>query len=137
MPSNFARYPSLDGTPVVISGGASGIGETIVREFAAQGSKVGFVDIDAERGKALETELLAAGQTAAFVRCDITDTAAYQSTIRGFEGAHGPALALINNAANDQRIAWNEVTEEAWDKAVNVNLRHAFFAAQAVIPGMI
>jgi NAD(P)-dependent dehydrogenase (short-subunit alcohol dehydrogenase family) len=137
MPSTFARYPSLDGMPVVISGGASGIGETIVREFAAQGSKVGFVDIDGARGEALAAELAAAGQTASFVRCDITDTAAYQATIRGFEAAHGPALALINNAANDTRAVWSEVTEESWDKAVNVNLRHAFFAAQAVIPGMI
>ncbi len=137
MSSQFARYPSLEGMPVVISGGASGIGETIVREFAAQGAKVGFVDIAGERGAALEAELIAAGHTAKFARCDITDTAAYQATIRGFETAHGPALALVNNAANDQRIAWNEVTEEAWDKAVNVNLRHAFFAAQAVIPGMI
>lgn len=137
MPSNFARYPSLDGMPVVISGGASGIGETIVREFAAQGAKVGFVDIAGERGEALAAELTAAGQTAKFARTDITDTAAYQATIRGFEAAHGPALALINNAANDTRIAWNEVTEEAWDKAIAVNLRHAFFAAQAVIPGMI
>lgn len=137
MPSQFAHYPSLDGMPVVISGGASGIGETIVREFAAQGSKVGFVDIAGDRGEALAAELVAAGHTAIFSRCDITDTAAYQATIRGFEEAHGPALALVNNAANDQRIAWNEVTEDAWDKAVNVNLRHAFFAAQAVIPGMI
>jgi NAD(P)-dependent dehydrogenase (short-subunit alcohol dehydrogenase family) len=137
MSSQFARYPSLEGMPVVISGGASGIGETIVHEFAAQGAKVGFVDIAGERGAALEAELIAAGHTAKFARCDITDTAAYQATIRGFETAHGPALALVNNAANDQRIAWNEVTEEAWDKAVNVNLRHAFFAAQAVIPGMI
>jgi len=137
MSSQFARYPSLEGMPVVISGGASGIGETIVHEFAAQGAKVGFVDIAGERGAALEAELIAAGHTAKFARCDITDTAAYQATIRGFETAHGPAMALVNNAANDQRIAWNEVTEEAWDKAVNVNLRHAFFAAQAVIPGMI
>ena len=83
MPSNFARYPSLDGTPVVISGGASGIGETIVREFAAQGSKVGFVDIAGEAGEALAAELVAAGYTARFTRCDITDTAAYQSAIRG------------------------------------------------------
>jgi D-xylose 1-dehydrogenase len=137
MPSTFARYPSLDGMPVIVSGGASGIGETIVREFAAQGSKVGFVDIAGERGEAVAAELVAAGQTAKFTRCDITDTAAYQAAIRGFEEAHGPALALINNAANDTRIAWNDVTEEAWDKAINVNLRHAFFAAQAVIPGMI
>jgi NAD(P)-dependent dehydrogenase (short-subunit alcohol dehydrogenase family) len=133
----FARYPSLDGMPVVISGGASGIGETLVREFAAQGAKVGFVDIVTDKGEALAAELIAAGRTARFTRCDITDVAAYQAAIRGFEAAHGPALALVNNAANDTRIAWNEVTPEAWDKASAVNLRHAFFAAQAVIPGMI
>jgi NAD(P)-dependent dehydrogenase (short-subunit alcohol dehydrogenase family) len=137
MPNNFARYPSLDGMPVVISGGASGIGETLVREFAAQGAKVGFVDIAKERGKALEAELNAAGQTAKFAACDITDTAAYQSVIGGFEAAHGAALALVNNAANDTRMSWNDVTSEAWDKAINVNLKHAFFAAQSVIPGMI
>jgi NAD(P)-dependent dehydrogenase (short-subunit alcohol dehydrogenase family) len=135
--STFARYPSLDGMPVVISGGASGIGETIVREFAAQGSKVGFVDIARERGEALAAELTAAGHIVRFTPCDITDSLAYQETIRGFEAAHGPALALINNAANDQRIAWNEVTPESWDKATAVNLKHSFFAAQAVIPGMI
>ena len=137
MTGNFARYPSLDGMPVVISGGASGIGETIVREFAAQGSRVGFVDIQKERGEALEAELRAAGLTARFAACDITDVDAYQAAIRGFEAAHGPALALCNNAANDQRVAWNEVTQEGWDKAIAVNLRHQFFAAQAVIPGMI
>ena len=137
MPNNFARYPSLDGMPVIISGGASGIGETIVREFAAQGSKVGFVDIAADKGEALAAELTAAGQTAKFVRCDITDVAAYQQTIAGFEAAHGPALALLNNAANDTRIDWSAVTPDAWDKAIAVNLKHQFFAAQAVIPGMI
>ncbi len=137
MPSSFATYPSLDGTPVVISGGASGIGETLVREFAAQGSKVGFVDISGERGEALAAELVGDGRTASFARCDITDVEAYQAAIRGFEAAHGPALALVNNAANDTRIGWNEVTPEAWDKAMAVNLKHAFFAAQAVIPGMI
>ena len=137
MPNNFARYPSLDGMPVVVSGGASGIGETIVREFAAQGSKVGFVDIAADKGEALAAELAATGQTARFVRCDITDVETYQSVIRGFEAAHGPALALVNNAANDTRIAWSEVTSDAWDRATAVNLKHQFFAAQAVIPGMI
>jgi D-xylose 1-dehydrogenase len=135
--SQFARYPSLDGAPVVISGGASGIGETLVREFAAQGSKVGFVDIAVEQGRALEAELRAVGQTVSFAACDITDTAAYQSTIAAFAAAHGDALALVNNAANDTRITWNEVTPESWDKAIAVNLRHAFFAAQSVIPGMI
>lgn len=133
----FATYPSLAGMPVVISGGASGIGETLVREFARQGSKVGFVDIAAEAGEKLAAELTAEGRTARFTRCDITDTAAYQAAIGEFAAEHGPALALINNAANDTRIRWNEVTEESWDKAIAVNLRHSFFAAQAVLPGMI
>ena len=123
--------------PVIVSGGASGIGEHIVREFAGQGSKVGFVDIAGDPGRRLEAELRAAGHAAAFAECDITDIAAYQSAIRGFESAHGPALALINNAANDQRHKWDEVTPEFWDSRIAVNLKHAFFAAQAVAPGMI
>lgn len=135
--SEFAVYPSLDGMPVIVSGGASGIGEGIVRAFAAQGSKVGFVDIAAEAGRKLEAELNAAGATVTFARCDITDVTAYQAVIGQFEAAHGPALALVNNAANDLRHRWEEVTPEFWDQSIAVNARHAFFAAQAVLPGMI
>jgi NAD(P)-dependent dehydrogenase (short-subunit alcohol dehydrogenase family) len=135
--SVFATYPSLKGRPVVVSGGASGIGATLVREFAAQGSKVGFVDIAADEGRALAAELAAAGQTAAFIACDITDTDAYRRAIADFARRHGDALVLVNNAANDTRINWNDVTPESWDKAIAVNLTHAFFAIQAVAPGMI
>lgn len=137
MTDAFATYPSLYGMPVVISGGASGIGEQIVREFAAQGSRVGFVDLMAERGAALEAELKAKGQTASFTACDITDTEKYQATIAGFAERHGPALALVNNAAHDLRHKLAEVTPEFWDGRIAVNLKHAFFAAQAVAPGMI
>lgn len=133
----FAIYPSLDGMPVVISGGASGIGEGLVRAFAEQGSKVGFVDLMAERGRALEAELRAQGQEVRFTACDITATASYREAIAGFAAAHGPALALLNNAANDQRYAWDEVTPENWDAGIAVNLKQSFFAAQAVAPAMI
>jgi NAD(P)-dependent dehydrogenase (short-subunit alcohol dehydrogenase family) len=136
MPS-FATYPSLKGMPVVVSGGASGIGESIVREFAAQGAKVGFVDIQAERGAALAKELMAKGQIASFEACDITDIPKYQAAIAAFAGRHGPALALANNAAHDLRHKLAEVTPEFWDGRIAVNLKHSFFAAQAVAPGMI
>ena len=92
MPSNYATFPSLKALPVVISGGASGIGEVLVREFAAQGSKVGFVDLMKDRGEALAAELNAAGGTVSFAPTDITDVRAYQAAIAGFEAAHGPAL---------------------------------------------
>ena len=135
--TQFARYPSLAGRAVVISGGASGIGEGIVRAFAEQGSKVGFVDIAGEQGRKLEAELTGMGQTVHFIQCDITDTPAYQAAVASFAETHGPARVLVNNAANDQRHAWNEVTPEFWNKAIAVNLSHSFFAAQAAIPGMI
>ncbi|QQR35970.1 SDR family oxidoreductase [Devosia oryziradicis] len=135
--SNFARYPSLAGRPVVISGGASGIGESMVRQFAAQGSKVGFVDIAVPAGEKLAAELSEAGHTVRFAPCDVTDIDAYRSAIADFARAHGDALVLVNNAAHDQRHDWSDVTSAYWDDRMAVNLKHAFFAMQAVAPGMI
>lgn len=133
----FARYPSLAGMPVIISGGATGIGESLVRNFARQGARVGFVDIAVDAGTALAAELAAAGQAVRFTACDVTDTVAYQSAISGFAAAHGDALVLVNNAAHDQRHDWTEVSPDYWDDRMAVNLKHAFFATQAVAPGMV
>lgn len=133
----FARYPSLADIPVVISGGASGIGESLVRNFAAQGARVGFVDIAVEAGEALAAELAVGGQAVRFTPCDITDIDAYRLALSGLAAVHGDALVLVNNAAHDQRHDWREVTPAYWDDRMAVNLRHAFFASQAVAPGMI
>lgn len=135
--TDYAHYPSLADIPVVISGGASGIGEALVRNFAAQGARVGFVDIQAEAGNRLAAELTEAGQSVAFASCDIRDIPAYQAAIAGFAQAHGDALVLINNAAHDNRHDWPDVTPEYWDERMATNLRHGFFAMQAVAPGMI
>lgn len=133
----FATYPSLVGRPVLITGGASGIGEATVRAFAAQRSKVGFIDIVEERGAALAEEL--GGETAGihFRVADITDVAALQAAISDLAGAIGTIEALVNNAANDTRHDWRGETSESWDDRIAVNLKHQFFAIQAVAPGMI
>jgi len=133
----YARYPGLGDVPVIISGGASGIGEAIVRAYAGEGAKVGFVDIAGPEGEALAAELNGAGGTVKFTRCDITDIAAYRTAIEGFAAAHGACRVLINNAAHDQRHNWQDVTPEYWDDRIAVNMKHAFFAIQAVAPGMI
>lgn len=137
MTDSFARYPSLAGRPVIISGGATGIGEALVRAFAGQGGKVGFVDIALAEGEALAAELTARGQAVRFTPCDVTDIEGYRQAIAGFAAAHGPALVLVNNAAHDERHDWRDVTPEEWDRRQAVNLKHAFFAIQAVAPGMI
>lgn len=129
----YARYPSLQGRCVFISGGATGIGECLVEHFVAQGARVGFVDIAVEAGHALVQRLRGAPL---FVPCDITDVQALRAAIAQVRQAFGPVMALLNNAANDRRHRIDEVTPAFWDEAVAVNMKHAFFAAQAVAPDM-
>ena len=128
---DFATYPSLKGRSVFVSGGGSGIGASIVEHFAAQGSKVGFVDINEPASKAV-----AAKTGALFQKCDIKDVKAYQAAIAEMASKLGPITVLVNNAAHDERHKLEDVTPEFWDDRIAVNLRHAFFAIQAVVPGM-
>ena len=133
----FASYPSLRDKSVIVTGGASGIGAEMVREFALQGSRVGFVDFDDERGSALAASLEAGGGQVRFERCDLRDIGALKAAFDRIAAAHGPARVLVNNAARDDRHAWAEVTPEYFDERIATNLRHMFFAIQAVAPGMI
>jgi NAD(P)-dependent dehydrogenase (short-subunit alcohol dehydrogenase family) len=121
------RYRSLEGRRVFVTGGGSGIGEALVGAFAAQGAAVGFVDIDA--GSA---EAVAAETGARWWRCDVRDVAA----LRGVLDEAGPVAVLVNNAGRDDRHAMEEVTPDYWDDCLAVNLRHQFFATQAVVAGM-
>jgi NAD(P)-dependent dehydrogenase (short-subunit alcohol dehydrogenase family) len=132
----FATYPSLSGRTVFISGGATGIGADIVRAFAGNHARVAFVDVEGDAGEALAASLKAAGETALFLRCDVADVPALQASIGEARAKLGPISALVNNAANDERHAVADVTADYWDRAQNVNLRHHFFAAQAVHPQM-
>jgi NAD(P)-dependent dehydrogenase (short-subunit alcohol dehydrogenase family) len=134
---SFARYPSLDDVAVLVTGGASGIGEQIVRAFAEQGSRVGFVDLDTDRGTALAGELRDAGAKVHFETCDLRDIEALKRAFAAVEAAQGPATVLVNNAARDDRHGWQDVTPEYFDERIATNLRHMFFAIQAVAPGMI
>jgi NAD(P)-dependent dehydrogenase (short-subunit alcohol dehydrogenase family) len=134
---SYTAYRSLEDKVVLISGGASGIGEEFVRAFAANGARVAFLDLQETVGHALAASLASARHAPLFVRCDVTDTDALKSAISEVHARLGPAHALINNAANDQRQTFDEVTPEAFDRTMAVNFRHIFFAAQAVVPQMI
>jgi D-xylose 1-dehydrogenase len=131
-----AIYSDLKGQVVLVTGGGSGIGEAIVREFAAQQARVAFIDIAIEPSQALVRELGTAGTPVHFEPCDLTDIAALQRSIAATVKLLGPIQVLVNNAANDERHATEEVTEAVWDGRIAVNLKHQFFCAQAVIPGM-
>jgi NAD(P)-dependent dehydrogenase (short-subunit alcohol dehydrogenase family) len=135
--TRFARYPSLEDRPVLITGGATGIGASLVEHFCAQGARVGFIDLAEAPGVALAERLAAEGnRRPSFRHADLRDIAALRTAITGLSEEIGPPLVLVNNAAHDERHAIAEVTPEYWDERVAVNLRHQFFAAQAVIAGM-
>ncbi len=129
-----AIYPDLSGKVVIVTGGASGIGEAIVHGFARQGSKVGILDINAEAGAKVSAAL--GSKLHHFVACDLRDVGALRGAVAEIRAALGPVDVLINNAAHDERHATLDVTPEYWDDRIAVNLRHQFFAAQAVIPDM-
>jgi D-xylose 1-dehydrogenase len=134
---SYATYPSLKDRSVFITGGGSGIGAALVRHFAAQGSRVGFVDIALEPSRRLVEEVAGAGDPQPlFIACDLRDIEALRRAIAEVAAAQGPITVLVNNAAHDERHKFDTVTPEYWDDRMAVNLRHQFFAAQAVHPMM-
>lgn len=133
----FAQYPSLQNIVVLITGGASGIGAAMVNQFARQGSQVIFLDIDDTSADKLFQHLCSqVAHAPVFVHCDLTNIAELQSAIAQIEKKHRPIRVLVNNAANDDRHKFSDVTPDYWDDRMGVNLRHQFFATQAVAPGM-
>nr|WP_295660634.1 SDR family oxidoreductase [Polymorphobacter sp.] len=135
--SRRARYPSLTGKRVVITGGGSGIGEGLVEAFVEQGARVAFVDIiDAPSQALVERLSRNALHPPLYLRCDVTDIAMLKTTLTTIEVALGGVDVLINNAASDDRHSIADVTPDYWDERMAVNLRHQFFAAQAVVPAM-
>ncbi|HTZ89809.1 MAG TPA: SDR family NAD(P)-dependent oxidoreductase [Alloacidobacterium sp.] len=133
----FARYTSLSGRVVLITGGGSGIGASMVEHFAHQDAKVAFLDVADEPSRQLVDALASVVNHAPlFIPCDLTDIPALRSSIQRAEADLGPIEVLVNNAADDERHRWEDVTPEYWDRMMEVNLRHHFFAIQAVAPGM-
>jgi NAD(P)-dependent dehydrogenase (short-subunit alcohol dehydrogenase family) len=131
-----AIYPSLKGRTVVVTGGGSGIGESIVTHFAAQGAKVGFLDINEKASNALATRLARKRQKVHFEAVDLTDIEALRQGIRNIRKVFGPVTILINNAAHDERHKMEDVTPEYFDDRIRVNLRHQFFTIQEIVPDM-
>ena len=133
----FARYPSLQGRVALITGGATGIGESMVAQFARQGARVAFFDVQDAPARLLVETLTAERLPAPlYLHCDLTDVGALKRSVEEVIEALGTVDVLVNNAANDQRHTIEEVTPEYWDKSISVNLRPQFFMIQAVIPAM-
>jgi NAD(P)-dependent dehydrogenase (short-subunit alcohol dehydrogenase family) len=137
MTEAFAVYPSLRDRVVLVTGGASGIGAEHVTQFARQGAKVAFLDIAGDAATSLiETLRREDLPPPLYLPCDLKDIPALQAAVAQAADQLGPITVLVNNAANDQRHDYQDVTVEYWDERMATNLRHQFFAIQAVAPMM-
>lgn len=136
MPDRLAIYPSLKNKVVFVSGGGSGIGASIVEGFVRQGARVGFVDIDEPASEALVRKFKGSPAAPHFLHCDVRDIDNLRAAINAVQAAYGDIGVLVNNAARDDRHPIESVTVEYWDERVAVNLRHQFFAAQAIVEQM-
>ena len=132
----YATYPDLAGKCVVITGGGSGIGAELTAAFVGQGARVYFLDIAEEASRQLETALAGSRIAPTFIQCDLTNLDLLKATFARIEAEAGGVDILLNNAANDDRHDLENVTPAYWENRMNVNLRHQYFAAQAVVPGM-
>ncbi len=135
----YTRYESLRDRVVFISGGSSGIGAELVRAFAAQGARVAFCGTKPDGGAALVEEVMASSGSPHrpwYDACDVRDVVAYQALLKRAADELGPVRVLINNAGRDDRHKMEDVTPEFWDDRLALNLKHYFFAIQAVAPGM-
>jgi D-xylose 1-dehydrogenase len=139
MPAQYARYPSLIDRTVFITGGADGIGSALVEQFARQGSRVAFVDKNVEYAHATIQRCRDAGvaHVPLFYEVDLLDIDALKAACAAAVRDLGSVTVLVNNAANDDRHEWQDVTPEYFDNRINTNLRHYFFAIQALAPQMI
>ncbi len=133
----YANYPSLEGRSVLITGGGSGIGAAMVEQFAMQGARVAFLDVAEQVSRQLVEDLATrCAYPPLFLCCDLTDIVALRAAVFAVTRSCGPPMVLVNNAGSDDRHTFEEVTPEYWDQRIAVNLKHQFFAAQAVAPGM-
>jgi len=133
----YAKYPSLQGRKVLVTGGATGIGESFVTGFAEQGAMVAFLDIQDEAAAALSARIVAGGHPEPlYQHRDMTDLAAVRSSVAGVIETMQGLDIVVNNAGNDLRHSIEEVTPDLWDRLMAVNLRHQFFVTQAALPAL-
>jgi NAD(P)-dependent dehydrogenase (short-subunit alcohol dehydrogenase family) len=135
----YASYPSLVDRTVFITGGADGIGSALVQNFARQGSKVAFVDKNVDHAARTIARCVADGAAhePLFYEVDLIDIGALRTACEAAVADLGGVTVLVNNAANDDRHDWRDVTPDYFDDRINTNLRHYFFAIQALAPQML
>ncbi len=134
MQADRVQYACLRDAPVLVTGGASGIGASLVEGFVRQGARVAFIDIDGAAGAVLVAQLRNAGHPPLFIQADLSLVADAQAAVRKAADLLGGLQVLVNNAARDDRHDPATISEAQWDASQAVNLKPLMFVTQAAAP---
>jgi NAD(P)-dependent dehydrogenase (short-subunit alcohol dehydrogenase family) len=127
----------LNGKVALISGGATGMGGAASRLFAAEGARVGIVDINAKAGLEVVADIERGGGKACFVQADVSKAADVERAVREIGERLGPITVLFNHAGSIVIKPFLETTEEDWDRLTEINVKSMFLMTRAVLPQMI
>ncbi len=127
----------LDNKVALISGGATGMGGAASRLFAAEGAKVGILDINAKAGAEAVADIERAGGTACFVQADVSKADAVKKAVDEVSAKLGPITVLFNHAGSIVIKPFLDTTEEEWDRLTDINVKSMFLVTKAVLPQMI
>lgn len=123
------------GQRIVVTGGAQGIGSSVVRALVGEGADVAILDVAEERGRQVATDARRAGPgTATFSRCDVGRRTDVERELANVAAEFGGLDALVHVAGVQTRAPAQELTDQDWDAVLDVNLRGAFLTNQAVFP---
>ncbi|MBW7925142.1 MAG: 3-oxoacyl-ACP reductase FabG [Burkholderiaceae bacterium] len=127
----------LKGKTAIITGATGGIGMATARRFAAEGAAVVVADLDAARVDEAASSLVDSGARAIGVRVDVTDRASVEAMAAATLAAFGRIDCLVNNAGITQDARLVKMSEEQFDRVIDVNLKGVFLCTQAVADAMI
>ncbi len=125
------------GKTVLVSGGAAGMGRAAAIRFAAEGGKVGILDIQEEQGREVERAIKAAGGAALFVKTDASKAKEVAAGLGKINKAFGPIDVLFNHAGTIMVKPFHLTSEAEYDRLMDINVRSAFLVCRAVVAQML
>lgn len=121
----------------LVTGGGAGIGEATCLRLARDGCAVGVLGLREQNTTAVARAIVEAGGRAIAVQADVADKAQVEAAIARVREALGPITVLVNNAGIEEFTPFHEISEQAWDRVMDVNLKGVYYATQAVLPDMV
>ena len=125
------------GRVAVVTGGASGMGLAVARRLAADGDRVGILDLNGDAAQQVASELRDEGHSAVAAQVDVSNRQAVEDALQKVRSEFGPIEIMVTSAGLDEFAKFTDITAQMWDRMIAVNLTGTFHCVQAAVPDML